>query len=70
MTSSKEYPVPKKLWEHPDPRSTALYRFMKEAEIGTGQSFPVYFLVTKFILRANGIAGLRFSSQVVIQSPL
>lgn len=27
---TEPHPVPRKLWEHPDPSSTAMYKFMQE----------------------------------------
>ncbi|KIY01453.1 uncharacterized protein Z520_03005 [Fonsecaea multimorphosa CBS 102226] len=40
MTS--EHPIPRKLWEHPDPKSTHMYKFMRRAERETGRSFKDY----------------------------
>lgn len=33
--------VPRKLWEHADPTSTHMYKFMRAAEKSTKLSFPV-----------------------------
>ncbi|KAJ9608824.1 hypothetical protein H2200_006595 [Cladophialophora chaetospira] len=39
---SAEQSIPRKLWEHPDPSSTHMYKFMKKAEKSTGRHFPNY----------------------------
>jgi acetoacetyl-CoA synthetase len=35
-------PVPRKLWEHPDPSSTQMYKFKQYLAQKTNQSFPDY----------------------------
>lgn len=34
-------PLPRKLWEHPDPESTAMGRFKRELQLETGRRFDV-----------------------------
>ena len=36
-------PVPRKLWEHPAPRTTQLYKFTRALEKKTSLQFPTYF---------------------------
>lgn len=33
--------VPRKLWEHPDPKSTLMYEFMQDINRKSGQSLKV-----------------------------
>jgi len=33
--------IPRKLWEHPNPEQTDLYKFKQAAGIATKQDFPV-----------------------------
>ncbi|KEF52225.1 acetoacetate-CoA ligase [Exophiala aquamarina CBS 119918] len=47
-----ELKAPRKLWEHPNPESTQMYTFMKEAEVTTGRSFTVRNEL-KFYYRAS-----------------
>lgn len=41
--SPTNHPVPRKLWEHPDPESTNLGKFRRKLENKTGLKFPVSF---------------------------
>jgi hypothetical protein len=34
-------PLPRKLWEHPDPESTQMGQFRRELERSTGRKFDV-----------------------------
>lgn len=34
-------PIPRKLWEHPNPESTTMGKFRRELERATGQRFNV-----------------------------
>lgn len=36
-----EFTIPRKLWEHPCPHETEMYKFMKKAELATGRVFSV-----------------------------
>lgn len=39
--TTEEYPIPRKLWEHPDPESTQMWKFKTSLEKTTGRAFPV-----------------------------
>ena len=38
---AEEYPIPRKLWEHPNPKSTEMWKFKTSLEKATGRSFKV-----------------------------
>lgn len=35
--------VPRKLWEHPDPKSTLMYKFMEEVNAKSGRNLKVRY---------------------------
>lgn len=39
--------VPRKVWEHPDPKSTAMWAFMQEANRRHGLNLKVYQLESR-----------------------
>ena len=41
MASEQKWTTPRKLWVHPNPGETEMYKFMKKAEKVAGQSFEV-----------------------------
>ncbi|KAK5050476.1 hypothetical protein LTR84_003757 [Exophiala bonariae] len=43
-----EMEIPRKLWEHPRPQETEMYKFMKKAELATGRSFSDYHILYKW----------------------
>lgn len=51
--SAHSMPIPRKLWEHPDPKSTAMWKFMQNANAKHGlkmeaSDLPLYFEVYKY----------------------
>jgi hypothetical protein len=38
---ASEYPTPRKLWQHPDPKSTAMWKFMQKANTERGLNMQV-----------------------------
>ncbi|KAK5056789.1 hypothetical protein LTR84_012321 [Exophiala bonariae] len=46
--ADQQYPVPRKLWEHPDPKSTTMWKFWKSLEKAYGEKFPDYDALYKF----------------------
>ena len=50
--SASSMPMPRKLWEHPDPKSTAMWKFMQNANAKHGlkmeaSHLPLHFKVCK-----------------------
>lgn len=41
MTQHDEFPMPRKLWEHPDPQSTNMARFMRSVNEKRGMKMKV-----------------------------
>lgn len=41
MTSSQVQELPRKLWEHPDPKSTEIYKFMQNVNRKHGLNLKV-----------------------------
>jgi acetoacetyl-CoA synthetase len=39
--ADQEHPIPRKLWEHPDPKSTTMWKFWKSLEKTYGETFEV-----------------------------
>ena len=50
MTSEPENYIPRKLWVHSNPKSTAIYEFKRQAEVAAGQPFHVSLLLCKIEL--------------------
>jgi acetoacetyl-CoA synthetase len=38
---SLQHPIPRKLWEHPDPKSTVMWKFMQNANQNRGLNMQV-----------------------------
>lgn len=51
--------IPRKLWEHPQPERTDMYKFQKAAEISVGRDFKVSrlnaHLLSKGLLSTTGL---------------
>lgn len=39
--ADQQYPVPRKLWEHPNPKSTTMWKFWKSLEKAYGVQLQV-----------------------------
>lgn len=68
-----EYSIPRKLWEHPNPKSTALYMFKKKAEKVTSRAFPVSLSIItphSYQIDEGRIKGLSISLSLVMYGPL
>lgn len=41
---SSQHPTPRKLWQHADPKSTAMWKFMQKSNQGRGLNMQVSYI--------------------------
>lgn len=49
MATPSTHPIPRKLWEHPDPESTNMGKFRRALEKHTGLSFAVSLILSLMV---------------------